>query len=48
MIATIGNFLFIIGAIAIIAELVKPGSQTGSVVNSLSGLLTNSIKAAKN
>ena len=47
MIAVVGNFIFIIGAIAIIAELVKPGSQTGHVINATSGLLSNSIKAAK-
>lgn len=47
MIAVVGNFIFILGAIAIIAELVKPGSTTGGVVDSLSGLLSNSIKAAK-
>jgi hypothetical protein len=48
MAAIVGNFIFILGVIAIIAELVKPQSQTGKVVDSLSGLLTNSIKAAKN
>lgn len=47
MVAIIGNFIFIIGAIAIIAELIKPGSQTGGVINATSGLLSNSIKAAK-
>ena len=43
----VGNFLFGIFAIAIIAELVKPGSQTGTVINDSSNLLSNSIKAAK-
>lgn len=45
--AVVGNFLFILGIIAILSELVRPGSQTPGVVNSLSSLLTNSIKAAK-
>ena len=47
MIGTVGNFLFILGAIAIVSELVKPGSQTGTVIDDTSGLLSNSIKAAK-
>ena len=47
MINVAGNFIFGIMAIAIIAELVKPGSQTGGVINATSGLLSNSIKAAK-
>lgn len=46
--AVAGNFIFILGVIAVIAELVRKGSQTAPVVNSLSGLLSNSIKAAKN
>lgn len=48
MVAVVGNLIFIIGAIAIVGELVRSGSQTSSVVNSLSGLLTNSVKAAQN
>jgi hypothetical protein len=43
----VGNFILILGAIAIVGELVRQGSQTAPVVNSLSGLLTNSIKAAQ-
>lgn len=45
--AVVGNFIFFLGAIAIISELVRPGSNTAPVLNSLSGLLSNSIKAAK-
>lgn len=47
MLGIVGNFLFIIGAIAILNELLRPGNNTSGVVNSLSSLLTNSIKAAK-
>lgn len=43
----IGNFIFILGVIAVLSVLVAPGSKTGIVVNSLSGLLSNSIRAAK-
>ena len=45
--AVVGTFLFLLFSLAIIAELVRPGSNTGPVVNSLTNLLTNSIKAAK-
>ena len=45
--AVVGNFILILGVIAITSELLRPGSQTPKVVNSLEGLLTNSIKAAK-
>ena len=47
MLGVVGNFLFIIGAIAILNELLRPGNNTSGVVNSLTNLLTNSIKAAK-
>jgi hypothetical protein len=47
MIGVVGNFLLIIGAIAIIGELLRNGSATSGVINSLSGLLTGSIKAAQ-
>jgi hypothetical protein len=43
----VANFLFIIGAIAILSQLISSKSNTSGVVNSLSNLLTNSIKAAK-
>ena len=47
MAALAGNFLFGIFAIAILAEILNPKSQTGTVINDTSGLLGNSIKAAK-
>ena len=45
--ATVGNFIFFIGVISILAVILRPGSQTGGVINALSSLLSNSIKAAK-
>jgi hypothetical protein len=47
MLGLVANFLFIIGALAILNQLLRPGNNTSGVVNSLSNLLTNSIKAAK-
>lgn len=45
--AVVGNFIFFLGIIAILSVLVRPGSQTSGAINSLSSLLSNSIKAAK-
>ena len=45
--ALVGNFLFLIGAIAILSQLLNKNSNTSGVINSLSSLLTNSVKAAK-
>jgi hypothetical protein len=47
MLALVGNFLLLIGTIAILSQLLSKNSNTSGVVNSLSQLLTNSIKAAK-
>ena len=47
MVALIGNFFFILAAIAIIAELIRPGSNTKPVIDSTSNLISSSIKAAK-
>jgi len=47
MLGLVGNFLLIIGVIAILSQLLSKSSNTSGVVNSLSDLLTNSIKAAK-
>jgi len=47
MLALVGNFLLIIGTIAILSMLLSKSSTTVGLVNSLSQLLTNSITAAK-
>lgn len=47
MLSLVGNFLLLIGTIAILSQLLSKNSNTSGVVNSLSQLLTNSIKAAK-
>jgi hypothetical protein len=45
--AVVGTFLYGLFALAIIADLLSSKSQTPGVINSLSGLLSNSVKAAQ-
>lgn len=45
--STVANFVWFLGVIAIISVVLRPGSQTGTAINSTSNLISNSIKAAK-
>ena len=47
MVGLAANFLLIIGTIAILSQLLNKSNNTSGVINSLSDLLTNSVKAAK-
>jgi hypothetical protein len=44
---TIANFLWLLGLIALLSVALRPGSQITGALNSTSGLISNSIKAAK-
>lgn len=45
--ATVANFIWFLGVIAILSVILKPGSQIGTALNSTSNLISSSIKAAK-
>jgi hypothetical protein len=45
--AVAANFIWFLGMIAILSVALRPGSQITGALNSTSGLISNSIKAAK-
>ena len=45
--AVVANFIWFLGIIAILSVVLRPGSQTGTAINSTSNLITSAIKASK-
>ncbi len=45
--ATVANFFWFLGVIALLSVALRPGSQTTGALNATSNLVSSSIKAAK-